>query len=312
MMSDTTEDLRIGPEILKQQAELYRRLRNTLRWLLGSAGGMATPTPKPGRNSRQMPELERWVLHRLTELDRPQSAHADGNPRLDRRVSPPSTPSAPPTSAPSISTSARTPSTATAPTAPAPPRRPHGAGPPAPLPDHLARPRARLHRRRSLDRPLRPSGRQRTPAGNSPTLPADLARPELLGARKFSRSSARPAACVTAAHRKDARRRQDHRQRRCKPSPSSTDTTGHAGSAGPANDWADALPSSSRSGNPAPPPAPNRAPGDKCAALLARAARSRHRPQRIPALCLRCADAVCRPSARSPAPPHEPSACKAA
>ncbi len=39
MMSDTSEDLRIGPEILKQQAELYRRLRNTLRWLLGSLDG---------------------------------------------------------------------------------------------------------------------------------------------------------------------------------------------------------------------------------------------------------------------------------
>ena len=39
MMSDTTEDLRIGPEILKQQAELYRRLRNTLRWVLGSLDG---------------------------------------------------------------------------------------------------------------------------------------------------------------------------------------------------------------------------------------------------------------------------------
>ncbi|HQU03145.1 MAG TPA: isoleucine--tRNA ligase, partial [Acidocella sp.] len=34
MNSDTSEDLRIGPEILKQQAELYRRLRNTLRWIL--------------------------------------------------------------------------------------------------------------------------------------------------------------------------------------------------------------------------------------------------------------------------------------
>ncbi len=39
MMSDTSEDLRIGPEILKQQVELYRRLRNTLRWLLGSLAG---------------------------------------------------------------------------------------------------------------------------------------------------------------------------------------------------------------------------------------------------------------------------------
>ena len=66
MMSDTSEDLRIGPEILKQQSELYRRLRNTLRWLLGSLDGFSEAERLP---LDQMPELERWVLHRLTELD---------------------------------------------------------------------------------------------------------------------------------------------------------------------------------------------------------------------------------------------------
>jgi isoleucyl-tRNA synthetase len=66
MMSDTTDDLRIGPEILKQQAELYRRLRNTLRWLLGSLAGF---TEEERLSEVEMPELERWVLHRLTELD---------------------------------------------------------------------------------------------------------------------------------------------------------------------------------------------------------------------------------------------------
>ena len=66
MTSDTTEDLRIGPEILKQQAELYRRLRNTLRWLLGSLGGWSPAEQVP---FSEMPELERWVLHRLSEFD---------------------------------------------------------------------------------------------------------------------------------------------------------------------------------------------------------------------------------------------------
>jgi isoleucyl-tRNA synthetase len=66
MMSDTTEDLRIGPEILKQQAELYRRLRNTLRWVLGSLDGFSDKERVP---VEAMPELERWVLHRLTEID---------------------------------------------------------------------------------------------------------------------------------------------------------------------------------------------------------------------------------------------------
>jgi isoleucyl-tRNA synthetase len=66
MMSDTSEDLRIGPEILKQQAELYRRLRNTLRWLLGSLAGFNEVERVA---YQELPELEKWVLHRLTELD---------------------------------------------------------------------------------------------------------------------------------------------------------------------------------------------------------------------------------------------------
>ncbi|MBP0462426.1 isoleucine--tRNA ligase [Roseomonas sp. PWR1] len=66
MNSDTALDLRIGPEILKQQAELYRRIRNTLRWLLGSLDGFAEEETVP---YAELPELERWVLHRLTEID---------------------------------------------------------------------------------------------------------------------------------------------------------------------------------------------------------------------------------------------------
>ncbi|GBQ82400.1 isoleucyl-tRNA synthetase [Acetobacter malorum DSM 14337] len=65
MNSDTNEDLRIGKEILKQQGELYRRLRNTLRWLLGALDGFTEEEALP---YDQLPELERWVLHRLTDL----------------------------------------------------------------------------------------------------------------------------------------------------------------------------------------------------------------------------------------------------
>ncbi|MCQ8278410.1 isoleucine--tRNA ligase [Acetobacteraceae bacterium KSS8] len=65
MNADTNEDLRIGPEILKQQGELYRRLRNTLRWLLGALDGFEESERVP---LAEMPELERWVLHRLSEL----------------------------------------------------------------------------------------------------------------------------------------------------------------------------------------------------------------------------------------------------
>ena len=64
--TDYTEDQRIGPEILKHQAEAYRRLRNTLRYLLGSLDGYSSAETV---SHAEMPELERWVLHRLAELD---------------------------------------------------------------------------------------------------------------------------------------------------------------------------------------------------------------------------------------------------
>ncbi|HYL47911.1 MAG TPA: isoleucine--tRNA ligase, partial [Stellaceae bacterium] len=64
--ADYADDLRIGPEILKQQSEIYRRLRNTLRYLLGALNGFAE---RERVAEAQMPELERWVLHRLHSLD---------------------------------------------------------------------------------------------------------------------------------------------------------------------------------------------------------------------------------------------------
>ena len=66
MNADTSEDLRIGPEILKQQAELYRRLRNSLRWILGSLDGFTTAEKLP---EAEFPELEKLILHRLWELN---------------------------------------------------------------------------------------------------------------------------------------------------------------------------------------------------------------------------------------------------
>jgi isoleucyl-tRNA synthetase len=65
--SDYTEDIRIGPEILKRQTDVYRRLRNTLRYLLGALDGFS---PAEAVGIAAMPEAERWVLHRLCELDR--------------------------------------------------------------------------------------------------------------------------------------------------------------------------------------------------------------------------------------------------
>jgi isoleucyl-tRNA synthetase len=64
--SDYSEDLRIGKEIIKQQAELYRRIRNTIRYILGSLDGYQE---EEAVAVEDMPELERWVLHRLIEID---------------------------------------------------------------------------------------------------------------------------------------------------------------------------------------------------------------------------------------------------
>jgi isoleucyl-tRNA synthetase len=65
--SDYSEDLKIGPDIIKHQTDAYRRLRNTLRYLLGNLNGF---DPSDRVTADEMPELERWVLHRVFELDR--------------------------------------------------------------------------------------------------------------------------------------------------------------------------------------------------------------------------------------------------
>ncbi|GHE04640.1 isoleucyl-tRNA synthase [Defluviimonas sp. 20V17] len=64
--TDFTVDQRIGPEILKGVADSYRRLRNTLRFMLGNLSGWSEAEAVA---PHEMPELERWVLHRLAELD---------------------------------------------------------------------------------------------------------------------------------------------------------------------------------------------------------------------------------------------------
>ena len=64
--SDYADDLRIGPEILKTTVETYRKLRNTIRWMLGS---LAHFRDEDRIAYADMPELERLMLHRLAELD---------------------------------------------------------------------------------------------------------------------------------------------------------------------------------------------------------------------------------------------------
>ncbi|SFT97676.1 isoleucine--tRNA ligase [Sedimentitalea nanhaiensis] len=64
--TDYTSDQRIGPEILKGVADSYRRLRNTMRFMLGSLNDFSD---SDRMDPAEMPELERWVLHRVAELD---------------------------------------------------------------------------------------------------------------------------------------------------------------------------------------------------------------------------------------------------
>ena len=66
MSSDYAEDLRIGPDIIKANVEFYRKLRNTLRFLLGN---LAHYRPSLAVAHAEMPELERYLLARLAELE---------------------------------------------------------------------------------------------------------------------------------------------------------------------------------------------------------------------------------------------------
>jgi isoleucyl-tRNA synthetase len=60
--TDYSDDQRIGPEILKNTVETYRKLRNTVRWMLGTLHHF-TPGEKVAYG--EMPELERLMLHEL-------------------------------------------------------------------------------------------------------------------------------------------------------------------------------------------------------------------------------------------------------
>ncbi|MBK1869467.1 isoleucine--tRNA ligase [Aestuariivirga sp. YIM B02566] len=63
--TDYVDDQRIGPEILKSNVEAYRKLRNTLRYLLGALDGW---DEAERLDQKDMPELERYVLHMLADI----------------------------------------------------------------------------------------------------------------------------------------------------------------------------------------------------------------------------------------------------
>ncbi len=65
--SDYFDDVRIGKETLKRYEEVYRKIRNTFRYLLGNLGEFHVSHRV---SYDQLPDLEKWVLHRLTELEK--------------------------------------------------------------------------------------------------------------------------------------------------------------------------------------------------------------------------------------------------
>jgi isoleucyl-tRNA synthetase len=64
--TDYADDQRLGPEILKNTVESYRKLRNTIRWMLGTLHHFG---PGDEVALAEMPELERLMLHQLAGQD---------------------------------------------------------------------------------------------------------------------------------------------------------------------------------------------------------------------------------------------------
>ncbi|XHX79585.1 MAG: isoleucine--tRNA ligase [Stenomitos frigidus ULC029] len=63
---DYSSDMRLGKTVLKQMADVYRKIRNTARFLLGNLHDF-----DPAQNAvpyEQLPELDRYLLHRITEV----------------------------------------------------------------------------------------------------------------------------------------------------------------------------------------------------------------------------------------------------
>ncbi|WP_321325135.1 isoleucine--tRNA ligase [uncultured Parasphingorhabdus sp.] len=71
---DFTEDHRIGDEILKGVSDSYRKLRNTFRYMLGGLGDF---TDAERVAVADMPELERYILTRLAQVNDELKQHID-------------------------------------------------------------------------------------------------------------------------------------------------------------------------------------------------------------------------------------------
>ncbi len=64
--SNYNEDIRISYENLNRHSESYRKLRNTIRFILGNLNGWNT---KNSIDYKKLPELEKYILHKLKKTD---------------------------------------------------------------------------------------------------------------------------------------------------------------------------------------------------------------------------------------------------
>jgi len=70
LLSDYQEDIRISKDSIKLSGDIYRRLRNTFRFLLGALEGFTAEEMLDESEYAEMPELERLVLHQLHDIDK--------------------------------------------------------------------------------------------------------------------------------------------------------------------------------------------------------------------------------------------------
>ena len=66
--ADYTEDVRLRKDTISHQKDIYRRLRNTLRYLLGALSEYDAVAEKIDYD--ELPDLDRWILHRLYTLNK--------------------------------------------------------------------------------------------------------------------------------------------------------------------------------------------------------------------------------------------------
>lgn len=65
LASDYTSDISVSENIMKQVSEVYRKLRNTARFLLGNLDGFDVENPVPYKD---LLEIDKWALTKLNHL----------------------------------------------------------------------------------------------------------------------------------------------------------------------------------------------------------------------------------------------------